>query len=112
MPCFSQKLPQQTEEQRREEVKKALTDIEKLIAKGKVKIKVGPQGAAVLLGLSEADRRRLTDTCIIQKLMVSGSEKVKMAITQAEMLAGRRMSKSVIESGLHSHDNGATWSRH
>ena len=111
MPCFSKPRVNQTPEQRRVEVKKVMTDIEKLIAKRKVKIKLGPQGAAVLIGLSDADRAGLTDTCILRMLMNSGSESAKMAIQQAEMLAGRSINRKAIEQGLHSHDAGRTWGR-
>jgi hypothetical protein len=109
MPCFSQREPQQTEEQRRAEVKKALTDIDKLIAKRKIKLKIGPQGAITFLGLEQAQRGRMTDVCIFNRLMQNGSEAVKQALIQAEQMAGRKVSAKALTQGIHSHDGGASW---
>ena len=109
MPCFSKPRVNQTPEQRRTEVKKAVGDIDKLIAKRKIGIKVGPQGGIVFTGLTEAMRAGMTDVCIYNLLMQRGSESMKTAVRTAEMLAGRGVSQSALKAGIHSHDGGGSW---
>ena len=109
MACETVLKPRQTAVQRKDEVEKRLTVIDKLIAAGRVGVKVGPQGAVTLTGLADADRDGLTDVCVYRALMKSGSAKAKMAILKAEQLAGRSVSRSALAAGIHSHDGGATW---
>jgi hypothetical protein len=109
MPCFSQPRVNQTPEQRRTEVKKVIADIDKLIAKRKVGIKVGPQGAVTFTGLAASQRADMTDVCIYRLLMQRGSESMKTAVRTAEMLAGRGVSASALKQGIHSHDGGGSW---
>jgi hypothetical protein len=109
MPCFSRRQPNQTPEQRNKEVKKAVTDVDKLLAQGRATIKVGPQGAITFVGIPNELRAGLTDVCIYNLLMGSGSESAKMAVQTAEMLAGRPVSQNAIRQGIHSHDGGQSW---
>lgn len=109
MPCFSKPRVNQTPEQRRVEVKKVITDIDKLIAKRKIGIKVGPQGAVTFTGLTQAQRGDMTDVCIYNLLMQRGSESMKTAVRTAEMLAGRGVSQTALKAGIHSHDGGSSW---
>jgi hypothetical protein len=109
MPCDTMRLPDQTMTQRVEEVKKAVTAIDRLIAARKVTVKVGPQGAITFIGISDEDRRRMTDACIYRTLRLKGTAATKMAIQRAEQVAGVKVDRKVVAAGIHSHDNGATW---
>jgi ethanolamine utilization microcompartment shell protein EutL len=110
MPCFSQPIRvEQTPEQRRAEVRKVITDIDKLIAKRKIGLKVGPQGAVAFIGLTEAQRAGMTDVCVYNLLMQRGSESMKTAVRTAEMLAGRGVSQTALKAGIHTHDGGGSW---
>jgi hypothetical protein len=109
MPCFSTPKRNQTVAQRKAEVKKRVTLIDKLIAARKVTVKVGPQGAVVFTGISDADRDGMTDVCIYNMLMSGGTMAAKLKIQQAEQLAGRSVDRKVIAAGIHSHDGGSTW---
>lgn len=111
MPCFSKPRRNQTLTQRKEEVRKKVTLIDKLIAARKVQVKIGPQGAVVFTGISDEDRADLTDICIYNMLMTRGTLAAKLKIRQAEELAGRKVSRAAIQAGIHSHDGGATWGR-
>jgi len=109
MPCYSRPRRNQTQAQRRAEVKKAVTDIDKLVAKRKVGIKVGPQGAVTFTGLDEQLRAGMTDVCIYQMLMNRGSEGTMQRVIEAEQRAGRKISQKAVQKGVHSHDGGASW---
>lgn len=109
MPCDTQLLPQQTMSQRMAEIRDYTTKIDTLIAQGRVKIKVGPQGAVVFVDLQTADRGRMTDGCIYRRLIATGSVKTKLAIQRAEQIAGVQINKQIVAQGIHSHNGGASW---
>jgi len=44
--------------------------------------------------------------------MVQGSALARAAVTRAEQMAGRSVSRQVIGQGAHSHDGGQTWHDH
>jgi len=101
--------PNQTLSARVEEVKKRVTVVDRMIASRKVGVKVGPQGAIVFTGISDADRDGMTDACIYRMLSRTGSAATRMAIQRAEMVAGRSVDRKVVAAGTHSHDGGRTW---
>lgn len=109
MPCDSRLKKNQTIQQRADEVRKAVAKLADLIARGLVKVKVGPQGAVAFGGLSDADRDGVTDACAYRRLMVTGSSLARQAIARAEQLAGRTVDRKVVAHGHHSHDGGKTW---
>ena len=109
MPCYSTPRRNQTLTQRKEEVRKKVTLIDKLITARKVQVKVGPQGAVAFTGISVEDRADMTDGCIYRMIMSSGTMAAKLKIQQAEQLAGVKVNKQVVAQGIHSHDGGATW---
>ena len=80
MPCDTIRKPNQTLNQRVEEVKKRVTAVDRLIAARKVTIKVGPQGAIVCEGISAEDRDGMTDACIYRMLTRSGTAAARMSI--------------------------------
>jgi hypothetical protein len=108
MPCDTRLKPRQTISQRKAEVVKAVDKLSQGLATGKVKAKIGPQGAIAFIGFDE-DRDGVTDACAYRRLMVSGSALAKAAIAKAELLAGRKVDKSVLAAGVHSHDGGDHW---
>lgn len=109
MPCDTVRRPNQSLADRKAEVKATIDNVAKLLAQGRVKVVVGPQGAVAFTGLSEQERNRVTDACIYRRIMVSGSALAKAAIAKAEHLAGRSVNKSTVAHGVHSHDGGRTW---
>lgn len=109
MPCGTELLAGQTFEQRKDEVRKAVSAVGKLIEARKVQLKVGPQGAVTFIGIPETVRARMTDACIYRMLSNTGSAAVKMAFMRAEQLAGRSVDRSKVAAGIHSHDGGASW---
>ena len=109
MPCDTVRKPQQTLAERKAEVRKRMLAIDKLIATGKIKVKVGKQGAVAFTNLADADRDGITDACIYRMVMLSGSAAAKLAILKAEQAAGVSVNKKVVARGIHSHDGGATW---
>jgi hypothetical protein len=109
MPCDTKLKPRQTLAERAREVRAAGERIDKLLAMGQIKVKVGPQGAIVFVGLSDEQRDGMTDACIYRRLMTGGSATTRMAIARAEQLAGRSVDRRVIGQGVHSHDGGRTW---
>lgn len=112
MPCDTRMKRNQTITQRKEEVKKVVTALDVALQMGRVKIKVGPQGAVVFEGLTDQERDGVTDACAYRRLMISGSALAKAAIQRAEMMAGRGVSRQVLAQGAHSHDGGRTWHDH
>lgn len=110
MACTGMLQPGQTLEQRISQVDRALKRLETYLQTGSVKVKVGGNGAIVFQGW--ADRDGLSDVCAYRSLAATNSSVLRMAVTRAEAMAGRKVNPSAIASGLHSHDGGASWSRH
>lgn len=112
MACDTIRKPQQTLAQRREEIRKRLAQVDKLLASKRVTAKVGPQGAITFIGLSDTDRDGMTDACIYRQIARTGSVMAREAIKRAEMLAGKAVQPAALHAGIHSHDGGASWSSH
>jgi hypothetical protein len=93
--------------QRAAELKKKTEALSKAIEAGKVRVKVGPQGAVAFEGW--VDRGPITDACAYRRLMSSGSALAKAKIAGAEQAAGVKVNRKVVASGVHSHDGGKTW---
>lgn len=110
MPCDYVRNAQQTEAARKAEVKEALARLERSLKSGQVDIKISPTGA-VAFG-SWNDRDGVTDVCAYRKLTARNSWALRQAIAKAEARTGRKVNPRVVASGLHSHDNGKTWSTH
>jgi hypothetical protein len=109
MPCDRKLKAGQSITQRKEEILRAVDRLQKGLAAGTVKAKIGPQGSITFVGLSEADRAGITDACAYRRIMVGGSALARAAIARAEQLSGRTIDKQVIGQGVHSHDGGRTW---
>lgn len=92
------------------EVKQIVRDVDSLVAAKKVKVVVDKRtGAVAFQGLDDIIRDGATDACIVRRLMSTGSSLAKMAIAQAELMAGRSIDKQSLAAGVHSHDGGSTW---
>ncbi len=109
MPCDTRLKPRQTIQQRADEVRKAVEKLSQGLAAGRVKPKIGPQGAITFVGFDGADRDGVTDACAYRRIMATGSQQAKLAIMKAEQLAGRSVDRQALAQGHHSHDGGETW---
>jgi hypothetical protein len=109
MPCDTRLKPKQTISERAAEVRRAVDKIGQGLASGRIKARVGPQGAIAFDGVSNEDRDGVTDACIYRRLLVSGSALAKAALARAEQLAGRSIDRQSLAHGHHSHDGGRTW---
>ena len=109
MPCDTRLKPRQTISQRAAEVRSVVERLSREISLGRVKVKVGSQGAIAFSGLTDAERDGVTDACIYRRLMVTGSALARAKIAQAEMVAGRTVDKQALAQGHHSHDGGDHW---
>ena len=105
MPCITQSniTPEVKARQRT-----ALEKLAAALAAGTVTVKVGRAGGIAFAGWN--DREGVSDLCAYRAL--SNRPELRRALLKAEALSGNRMDPRAIASGLHSHDGGATWSRH
>jgi len=111
MPCDTRLKRNQTIQQRAAEVRRVASTAAAGIAAGRVRAKVGPQGAIAFIGLTDEERDGVTDACLFRRLLASGSASAMQAIARAEALAGRSIDRQVMATGVHSHDGGAHWHR-
>jgi hypothetical protein len=109
MACDTWVRQGQTLTQRKEEVKKVVDKLSRLITDGQVRVKVGPQGAVTFVAWADNERSGVTDACAYRRIMATGSALAKAKIAQAEQMAGRRINQQVVGQGVHSHDGGHTW---
>lgn len=109
MPCDTRLKPKQTIQQRAAEVRDVVARLASGLAAGRIKPKIGPQGAIAFPGLTDEERDGVTDACAYRRLMSSGSALAKAAIERAEQMAGRSVNRQALAHGVHSHDNGKTW---
>ncbi len=112
MPCDTRLKANQTISQRKDEVRKSVASLDRLITSGKVRVMVGPQGAIAFTAWADNERDGVTDACAYRRLMVSGSALARAAIARAEQMSGRSINRQVIGQGAHSHDGGHTWHDH
>lgn len=112
MPCDTRLKPKQTIQQRKTEVLKAVEKLQRDLTSGRVKPKISMGGAIAFEGWNELDRDGVTDNCAYRRLLSSGSPLALAAIAKAEALAGRKVDRTVVNSGVHSHDGGKSWHKH
>lgn len=108
MPCDTRLRPKQTIQERADEIRKAIANLDSLLKKRRVRVTVGPQGAIAFSGWPESERNGITDACAYRRIMATGSALAKAEIARAEQLSGRAIDRKVIAQGVHSHD-GVTW---
>jgi hypothetical protein len=112
MPCDTRLKQGQTISERKAEVLSTVETVRKGLVAGTITPKVGPQGAITFDGITAAERNDVTDACIYRRLLVTASPLALAAITKAERLAGRGISREAVAQGAHSHDGGRTWHSH
>ncbi len=112
MPCDTRLKPKQTIQERAAEVRTSVARLERLIAAGQVRVKVGPQGAVAFSAWGDNERDGVTDACAYRRIMSTGSALARAAIARAEQLSGRTVDRQVVGQGAHSHDGGKTWHGH
>jgi hypothetical protein len=88
----------------------ALERLNKALGDNTVTLVIGASGSIAFKGWQ--DREGLSDLCAYRKLAATNSASLRRAIMRAEMVAGRRIDHGAVAAGMHSHDNGATWSKH
>jgi hypothetical protein len=112
MPCDTRLKPKQTISQRAAEVRQATKRLAAALAAGRVKVKIGPQGAIAFENWDATSRDGVTDNCAYRRILATGSAMARLAIQRAEQLAGRTVDKQLVGHGVHSHDGGQTWHSH
>jgi hypothetical protein len=111
MACETFTKQGQTIAQRAAEISAAARVVSQGLTTGRVRAKIGPQGAIAFDGLSDEDRNGASDACIYRRIMATGSALARAKIEQAETLAGRKVDYRAVNGGHHSHDGGRTWHR-
>lgn len=112
MPCDTRLKPRQTIQERAKEIREATNRLAQALAAGRVKAKIGPQGAIAFEGWDETSRDGVTDACAYRRIMATGDALARMTIARAEQLAGRSVNKQAVGIGIHSHDGGKSWHDH
>lgn len=107
MACDTQPVTQkQTLTERKLQVREAIAKLATLVAAGKVKPVIGPQGAITFAGWTNEDRSYVSDACALRLVMISGNAIARAKIAQAQQLSGRAVNT---HAGVHSHDGGHSW---
>lgn len=110
MSCQDMRLPNQTFEERKKEIRETIAELARQLAAGKVKPVIDKKtGAIAWAGWTDGQRNRVTDGCAYRLLMAQGNTTAKLAVARAEALAGRAVNREAIHHGHHSHDGGHTW---
>ena len=110
MACETLRKRNQTLAERIAEVQRVVNIVNAGLVSGRVRAKVGPQGAVVFDGLTASERDDVTDACIYRRIVGAGGNPVaRAALQRAEMLAGRAVNPTTVAQGVHSHDGGVTW---
>lgn len=107
MPCLTQTNLTPIEKQRQRD---ALSRLQEFLARGEVTVIVGRTGGVALKGWRAEDRGGVSDLCAYRAL--ANTPEMRRALLRAEAATGNRMDPRAVASGLHSHDGGASWSRH
>ena len=110
MACETMRKRGQSLSQRITEVQKVVALVNAGLVSGRIRAKVGPQGAIVFDGLTQSERDDVTDACIYRRIVgAGGTALARAALQRAEMLAGRAVNPTTVAQGVHSHDGGVTW---
>jgi len=113
MPCDTRPRRNQTFQERQEEARKAIAGLDTKLRLGQVKVVVDRStGAVGFTGWSQQDRSDITDVCAYRVLSMQSSFALRQAVQRAEQLSGRKVNPQAVAAGVHTHDNGKTWSTH
>lgn len=105
MPCMSQ--PNLTEMQKQAQ-RGAIARLRAAIALGTVTVVVGRNGSIAFKGWR--DNAGVSDLCAYR--VIANTPELRRALARAEVMSGNKLDPQAIAAGTHSHDGGATWSRH
>lgn len=86
----------------------ALSRLKGALLSGAVQAVIGRNGAIAFKGWT--DNAGVSDLCAYRAL--ANTPEMRRAVTRAEAMSGNRLSLIAVATGVHSHDGGATWSRH
>lgn len=111
MACYTVVKPGQTQEARKEQVKKSLSRLEKALTEKRVKVRIGPNGAVAFAGWKPEERDDVTDVCAFRTLTTQNSWALRQAVAAAEQEQGRKVNTHAVAAGIHSHDGGKTWGK-
>ena len=75
---------------------------------GSVRVIIGKAGGITFAGWT--NREDVSDVCAYRAM--ANSPAMRRAIFKAEAMQGNKLDPRAIAGGLHSHDGGATWTRH
>ncbi len=106
MPCAALA----TTPQARARQQSAIERLDKALGNNEAQLVVGASGSIAFKGWTE--REGIADLCAYRRLAASNSPALRRAIMRAEAMSGRKIDPRAIASGMHSHDQGATWSTH
>jgi hypothetical protein len=95
--------------QRKKQIDEAVDRLNKALAIGEVRVKVGPTGSVAFTGWSGQARSGVSDICAYRKLLATGSPALRSALARAEAMAGRKVDPNQVAAGTHSHDGGSSW---
>ena len=114
MPCDTRsRLPGQTLDQRKTEVRTAIAALSAALAAGTAKAIVSrATGSVAFRGWAEGENARVSDACAFRMILSGGSVLAKQAIARAEQLAGRTVSREALTQGIHAHadkDGNLVW---
>ena len=93
----------------REQQAQALAELEGALNNGRVSVAIG-SGSLAFVGWE--NRAGLTDLCAYRRLTADNSPALRAAVMAAEAMTGQSIDAQSISAGMHSHDNGQTWSTH
>ena len=83
MPCDTRLKKNQTIQQRKEEVSRAVGRIQARIIDGRVRVKVGPQGAIAFEGLTDGASKAVKGASSVPSSVAKSSWKAPVAASKA-----------------------------
>lgn len=113
MPCDTIRQPNQTIQQRADQIDEALERLERFIQTGSVRIVIDKRTGAIAFAGWKRDQNRgdVSDACAYRVLTSRSSAVLRMAIARAEVQQGVKVNAKAVAVGVHSHDGGKTWGK-
>ena len=89
MPCETSRKPNQSLDQRKAEIRTAITALSAALAAGRARTVIDrTTGAVAFAGIPDLQDARVTDACAYRLIMATGNALARQAIAKAEALAG------------------------
>jgi hypothetical protein len=112
MSCDELRRRAQTKAERKREVDRAIEELERAMAGGRVYAMISAEGAIAFPDWEEGERAGISDACAYRLLDERGSWELQQAVEAAESLSGYEVNVETIAAGVHSHDGGKSWGSH